>query len=127
MLEVDKNDGKTIRVHRGDTGILAYSIPISTTENYIFQQGDIIEFTVFEKKGYDKEPVLNKKIIIDQSSEEVLIKFTSEDTNLGNKTNKTAIYWYEIALNGTNTTLGFDDEDGAAEFRIIPAYVNGGI
>lgn len=126
MLEVDVNDGKTIRVHRGDAGILAYSIPLSDTENYQFQQGDTIEFTVFEKKGYDKAPVLSKEIAVEESCEEVLIKLDSNDTSLGEKTNKTAVYWYEISLNKKQTTLGYDDEEGAAEFRILPAYVEEG-
>lgn len=122
MVEVDINDGKTIRAHRGDTGILAYSIPVSNTENYKFQKGDTIQFIVFEKKGYDKDPVLKKEIKVEEECEEVLIKLDSKDTALGEKSNKTIVFWYEISLNNTETTLGYEDDNGAAEFRILPAY-----
>lgn len=126
MFEVDKDDGRTIRTHRGDKGILAYSIPLSDTENFKFEKGDIIKFTVFEKNGYDKEPVLTKEVEIQEQTEEVLIELNSEDTNLGEASNKIVTYWYEISLNNNETTLGYDEDEKAAEFKILPAYAEGG-
>lgn len=126
MIEVSEADGRTITVHRGDKGILAYSIPLSDTENFKFEKNDIIKFTVFEKKGYDKNPVLVKEVKVSEDIEEVLIELTSEDTNLGDISNKPVTYWYEISLNNNQTTLGYDKEDGAAELILLPAYVDGG-
>lgn len=126
MIGVSEDDGRTITVHRGDRGILAYSIPLSDTENFKFERNDIIKFTVFEKKGYDKSPVLVKEVKVSENTEEVLIELTSEDTNLGDVSNKPVTYWYEISLNNNQTTLGYDKEDGAAELILLPAYVDGG-
>ena len=126
MIEVSEDDGRTITVHRGDKGILVYSIPLSDTENFKFEKNDIIKFTVFEKKGYDKNPVLVKEVKVSEDSEEVLIELTSEDTSLGDISNKPVTYWYEISLNDNQTTLGYDKEDGAAELILLPAYVDGG-
>lgn len=126
MFEVDKSDGRTIRTHRGDKGILAYSIPLSNKENFKFEKNDVVKFTIFEKKGYDKTPVLIKEIKIDNETEEVIINFTQEDTSIGNASNKVVTYWYEISLNDSQTTIGYDEEEGPAAFKILPAYSEAG-
>lgn len=126
MIEVSKEDGRTITIHRGDKGILTYGIPLSDTENFKFEKNDIIKLTVFEKKGYDKDPVLVKEVKVLEKTEEVLIELTSEDTSLGEISNKPVTYWYEISLNNNQTTLGYDAEEGAANLIILPAYVDGG-
>lgn len=120
MLIVD-DDGRTIRVHRGDEGTIVFNIPLNETEFYKFQVGDIIEFTVFEKNGYDKTPVVEKKIEISKETENVDIVLTKEDTAIGQPSNKVSVFWYEISLNGIQTTIGYDEDEKAAEFRILPA------
>lgn len=120
MLIVD-DDGRTIRVHRGDEGTIVFNIPLNETELYKFQVGDIIEFTVFEKNGYDKTPVAEKKIEISKETENVDIVLTKEDTSIGQPSNKVSVFWYEISLNGIQTTIGYDEDEKAAEFRILPA------
>lgn len=114
-------EGRTIYVHRGDKGTINYTIQISDTELYQFKVGDKVEFTIFEKKGYDKAPVLNKIININKVSTEVEINLTEEDTTIGEIANKPITYWYEISLNGNDTTNGYDYEEGAAEFILLPA------
>lgn len=121
MLEVDKNDKRTIRVHRGDAGTLVFNIPINDTEYYKFQPGDKVQFMVFEEKGYDKEPVLSKEVEITEETEIVEITLNEQDTTLGEPLNKVAVYWYEVSLNEVQTVLGYDEEEQAAEYRILPA------
>lgn len=119
MIKISE-DGRTIFVSRGDAGTIKFSIPLSETENYEFQNGDKIQFRIFEKKGYDKGPLLEKEITVNSNTEEVDIVLTEEDTTFGPKINKATTYWYEIALNETKTTLGFD-ETGPAELILFPA------
>lgn len=118
MIEVD---GRKIIVHRGDLGNICYSINISDTDMYEFQINDKIEFTVFEKNGYDKTPVLHKIVNVSKKGTEILISLTKEDTIIGEPSNKPKIYWYEISLNGVDTTNGYDYEEGAAELILLPA------
>ena len=123
--KVKKSDGtekelERIFTYRGDKGTLEYSIE-EDEELYEFQQGDEIEFTIFENKGYTKEPVLNKIIIPTPGETSVNIEFTSEETTLGEPDNKAVTYWYEIALNGDETVNGYDPDDGPLEFILLPA------
>lgn len=112
--------GKTIRINRGDAGTLALTIPISDEENYTFNIGDKIQFRIFEKKGYNKDIVLEKVIEVEEETEIVDISLTEADTLIGEDINKEVIYWYEIALNEEQTVIGYD-ENGAAELILYPA------
>lgn len=119
MLLVDE-DGRTIKIHRGDEGTLSYSVPVSDTENYQFEVGDKIELVVFEKKGYTKETIFSREVIVTEATEIVDIQILKEDTEKIDKANKPIVCWYDIYLNG-NLTNGYDEEEGAAEFRVLPA------
>lgn len=131
MLYIEKeqvvsSDGETkeierIFVHRGDRGSMTYSIEQDDETDYEFKTGDVLEFTVFERKGYDKIPVINKTITIEQPTTEVEILLTEEDTTIGDAQNKPVTYWYEISLNGNQTINGYDYEEGALEFILLPA------
>lgn len=114
-------EDRTIKIHRGDEGTIVYDIFVSDSERYMFQIGDRINFTVFEKKGYDKNPILKKEILINEEKQEVEIVLNKEDTTIGESDNKPKTYWYEISLNNTQTTNGYDSNDGPAEFIILPA------
>lgn len=124
--EIEKEDGSTkelerIVTYRGDKGKLTYSIKNADDTDYEFQEGDEIEFTVFENKGYDKEPVLSKTITPTPGETTVDIEFTSEETIWGEPQNKAVTYWYEIALNGDETVNGYEKDDGPLEFILLPA------
>ena len=124
--EITKSDGTTkelqrILAYRGDKGTLEYSIKNDDDTDYTFQQGDEIEFTVFENKGYNKLPVLSKKIIPTPGETSVNIELISEDTQWNEPQNKAVTYWYEIALNGDETVNGYESDDGALEFILLPA------
>lgn len=114
-------EDRTIKIHRGDEGTIIYDIFISDTQHYIFQIGDKVKFRVFEKKGYDKRPILEKEILIDEEKQEVEIVLNREDTTIGESDNKPKICWYEISLNDIQTTNGYSSNDGPAEFIILPA------
>lgn len=114
-------EDRTIKIHRGDEGTIIYDIFVSDTQHYTFQIGDKVKFTVFEKKGYDKRPVFQKEVIINEEKQEVEIIINSEDTLIGKSDNKPITYWYEISLNDVQTTNGYSSDDGPAEFIILPA------
>ena len=74
-----------------------------------------------EAEGTGRTNIINhKEITVNSNTEEVDIILTEEDTTFGPKINKATTYWYEIALNETKTTLGFD-ETGPAELILFPA------
>lgn len=113
-------DIQTIYMHRNNHGVILYTVETETGEKRIFKPGDIVEFIVFEKKGYTKVPLLYKEIKVEEECEYVKIFLTSEDTKLGKKANKPVTCWYEIRLNG-NTINGYDYDEGASNFIVLPA------
>ena len=117
MFIVDDN---IIKINRGDAGTLNLVIPLSEDENYEFDVGDKIQFRIFEKKGYDKNIVLEKEIEITEQCENVLISLSEEDTTFGDDINKPVTYWYEIDLNNEQTIIGYSEE-GPAELILYPA------
>lgn len=114
-------EGDNIYIHRGDRATFSYDIDIGENTKYEFQPGDEIEFTVFSKEGYDKEPVLNKVVEVLETCESIDITLTENDTTIGARANKPVTYWYEISLNGDNTVNGYDPENGALKFILLPA------
>ncbi len=129
MIRVEKytstiSDGtekefERIIVHRGDKGALYWNIELFDGSDYNFKVGDIVDFTVFEKKGYDKTPVINKTIEVSESSTKVEIDLTEEDTTIGEPINKATTYWYEISLN-RDVVNGYDYDEGPMEFILLP-------
>ena len=105
---------ETIHITRGDSGTIELSI-----EDYTFKVGDIVEFRVYNKKGLNQVPLINKKIEINQEQEVVNIELDSDDTKIGELVNKETEYWYEIELNNDKTVIGYD-ENGAKLFILYP-------
>lgn len=87
---------------------------------YQFQPGDNIKFNVYERKGYDKNPLLSKTITVEKLSDVVDIPLTEEDTSFGEIQNKAVTFWYDLTLNDDQTIVCFN-EDGAKEFIMYPA------
>lgn len=96
------------------------SLSTLTEQFYQFQVGDKVKFNVYERKGYDKEPLLSKTIDVLQTGYEVSIPLYEEDTTFGEIPNKAITYWYDITLNEDLTIVCFN-EDGAREFIMYPA------
>lgn len=88
---------------------------------YMFQPGDVVRFTVFEKKDCSNV-VLQKDTSVTEEVESVAIKLLSDETRLGGVISKPVDYWYEVELNPDTrpqTIRGYD-EDGAKVFKLFP-------
>lgn len=111
MFKIDSD--KTIHLNRGDEANIKFSI-----EDYQFQIGDKIVFSVTEKK----EPAnvkLQKEILINEISDYIIITLTKDETKIDNLESKVKTYWYEISLNDKKTVIGYD-EDGPKLFLLYP-------
>ena len=117
MLKIINNE---IEMTRGDKGVIPVQLPISKTELYQFQVGDVITFGLYKKDGYDEDALILKDVIITEPTDTALIPLTKEETRIGEITNKPVEYWYEITLNGDETILGYEQETGAKIFIMSP-------
>lgn len=118
MLKIE-SDG-TISLNRGDKGTITVT---ANDGEYEFQSGDVITLRIFEKKGYNKEPLLEKSIEVSKIVDEVDLILTEEDTLFCQEINKGITYWYSISLN-EDVIVGYD-EDGPKQFIIYPAKARG--
>lgn len=116
---MQKIDGTTIKLNRGDVLNLTLSVKINGTENYTFQVGDEIVFSVYNKGKMDQEAVVLKRIVIAEECQSVSINLTSEETKLGEMKNKPVEYWYEVELNNQYTIIGYDDA-GEKQLMLYP-------
>lgn len=111
------NENKTIEINRGDAGTIQL-----TNKSGVFNIGDVIKFSIVEKKNYNNV-VFQKEYTQSIESDKFDITLSSEDTRIGEITSKPVAYWYEIEYNGNQTLIGYDD-DGAKEFIIYPEAPN---
>lgn len=109
---------KEIHINRGDRLLIDFSIE-NGKDKYIFKDGDKIKFSIYEKKGMDKPPILQKIFIPVVGSTSVEIDISGEDMKIGEMLNKQVEYWYEIELNNDETIIGYDDE-GAKKLILYP-------
>lgn len=116
---MQKIDGTTIKVNRGDTLNFTFSIIKDNGSNYTFQIGDKITFAIYNKEGLNSKAVFLKTIEVLSECQTIEIDLTSEDTKLGILINKPVDYWYEIDLNDEHIIIGYDDT-GAKIFRLYP-------
>lgn len=116
---MQKIDGTTIKVNRGDVLNLTLTLENGDGTQYTFQNGDTIVFSIYEKNCIDKKSVFLKEINITEDSQSVDIALTNQDTKIGNLINRPIEYWYEIELNNQFTVIGYDD-DGAKIFKLYP-------
>ena len=114
-------DDKTICLTRGDTANIAFTASLEDGAPYVFTPGEIIRFSVFEKKNCSNV-VLSKDTEVTQQSESVMVRLTKQETKIGEIISKPTDYWYEVELNpNTNpqTIVGYDDW-GPKVFRLYP-------
>ena len=119
-----KIEDTTIKITRGDYGIIGVTAEDEDGKDYTFQADDQVRFAIYEKKNYDNL-ILEKVITVEEPTLEVEVEFTPEDTKIGDTINKPTDYWYEISLNpdgDTQTIVGYDDA-GAKIFKIYPEGV----
>jgi protein involved in polysaccharide export with SLBB domain len=117
------NEDLSIDITRGDA--VVFSVGAKTgEENYKFQPGDVVRFTVFGKKDCSNV-VLQKDIAVAEETEAVEIVLTGEDTKIGETISKPVDYWYEVELNPDTypqTIIGYD-KNGAKVFKLYPEGV----
>lgn len=116
---MQKIEGTTIMLNRGDVLNLTLTLTNSDGSNYTFQNNDKIVFSVYNKGKMTSDAVLLKEITVVGESESVTINLTSEETKIGNLINQPVEYWYEIELNDQYTVIGYD-EDGAKILMLYP-------
>lgn len=113
-----KIEDEIIHCTRGDKGNINFSCPNKDGTNYIFQQGQIIIFKVYDSKDVEKV-VLQKDVKVENDCSSVIIPLTSEDTTIGDYINKKKTYSYEISINDDMTVIGYDEE-GSKLFVLYP-------
>lgn len=116
---MQKLDGTTIKLNRGDVLKIALSIKLEDESNYTFQIGDRIIFSVYNKGKMSEEPVLTKEITIAEETQNAIINISNTETKIGELINKPVEYWYEVELNDQYTVIGYD-EDGAKQLILYP-------
>lgn len=111
MFKITNNQ---IEITRGDKCTIEFSI-----KDFEFGLGDVVYFRVYDRNKLNEEPVIDKEIAVQESTEKVDIVLTSQDTKIGTMKNKPVEYWYEISLNDNQTVIGYD-EDGPKLFILYP-------
>jgi hypothetical protein len=117
-----KIEGTTIKITRGDIGILTVDIDNNDGTKYTFKAGDIVRFKVFKNKDCSCVE-LQKDIEIESEVAQIDINLTAEDTKIGELISKPVTYWYEVELNpetNPQTVIGYDDVGGAKLFILYP-------
>lgn len=106
---MQKIEGTTIKLNRGDSLSLNLSITLEDNSNYTFKVGDTIVFSIYKKGKMNEDAVLLKEINVLEQSESLSISLTNEETKIGELINKPLEYWYEVELNNQYTVIGYDD------------------
>lgn len=118
-----ENDERNIEVIRGTFLPLTITALNKDGTDYIFQNGDVVRFKVFERKNVEKV-WLSKDFIVEEENTQMEIDLTSEDMKIGDLINRPTEYWYEIELNPdtpyTNAIIGYDKEKGPAILWLLP-------
>lgn len=116
---MQKIEGTTIKLNRGDILSFVLTIENESGTPYTFQDGDKVTFSVYNKKKMNDKAVLLKEVNATPNTTSLTISCTSEETKIGELTNKPVEYWYEIELNNEYTVLGYD-ENGAKLLMLYP-------
>lgn len=111
------NADKSIEITRGDRATIKL-----TNKKSVFNVGDIIKFSIVEKKNYNNL-IFQKQYEVEESGDTFNITLTSEDTTIGDIISDKKEYWYEIEYNGNQTPIGFDDNK-AKKFILYPEAPN---
>lgn len=120
MFKIDTD--KTIHLTRGDIAMLEISVEDKATgQPYVFKDGDIVRFKVYEKKDFGNA-LLIKDTAVSGETTVVDLYLESKDTKIGELVNKPKEHWYEIEVNpdtAPQTIVGYD-EDGPKVFMLYP-------
>ena len=116
---MQKVTNTTIEVNRGDELNLNLSLKLDSGEDYTFEEGDKVVFSLYEKGKMSDNAILIKEVDATPDTTNLEISLTSNETKIGEMINKPVEYWYEIELNDRYTVIGYDDK-GAKRFILYP-------
>ena len=116
---MQKVTNTTIEVNRGDELNLNLSLKLDSGEDYVFEQGDKVVFSLYEKGKMSDNAILIKEVDATPEATSLETSLTSNETKIGEMINKPVEYWYEIELNDRYTVIGYDDK-GAKKFILYP-------
>lgn len=116
---MQKIDGTTIKLNRGDILDLTLTLKLSDNTTYTFKSGDYIKFSVYEKKKMSDNALFMKKIYATAGQTSIELSLTNEETKIGELINKPTEYWYEFELNDEYTVIGYD-ENGPKILLLYP-------
>lgn len=119
MIKKQKIEGNIIKLNRGDTLNINLTIKKEDGTDYLFEEGDNITFSLYNKGKLNENAVLLKEVQATPGTTSINIYCTNEETKIGELVNKPIDYWYEIELNNEYTILGYDDE-GAKLLKLFP-------
>ena len=107
---------------RGDILPLAISTTNDDGTDYIFKEGDVVRFTIY-KQGDCGCVELQKDVVVEEETTEVLIDLTKEDTRIGELISEPVTYNYEVELNPDTrpqTIIGYTVKNGPKLFTLTP-------
>lgn len=116
---MQKVSNSIIEVNRGDELNLKLSLKLDSGTTYTFEEGDKVVFSLYNKGKMSEKAVLLKEVEATPNTTNIEISFSSEETKIGEMTNKPVEYWYEIELNDRYTVIGYDEE-GAKKLILYP-------
>jgi len=119
MFAINKED-LTMECTRGDAVVFSVGAKRNGAD-YLFQPGDVVRFSVFERKDCSKV-VLQKDVTVTEETGLVEIRLTGEEMRIGPVISKPVEYWYEVEVNPATypqTIIGYD-ENGAKVFKLYP-------
>ena len=122
MFKIDK-DGTTLLVTRGDKGSIKVKKKISDGVYEPFYKDDVVSFSLKNNFG-DNEPVLRKKVTVQEKTDTVTFEFSKDDTTIGDLISSPVRYQYDIAVNDDLTIFGYDDQTGPKYFKLFPEGSN---
>lgn len=122
MFKLDK-DRTTLLVTRGDKGRITIKKKISEGVFEPFYKGDVVTFSLKSNFG-DSEPILRKKVTVQENTDAVTFVFSKDDTTIGDLISSPVKYQYDIVINDDLTILGYDDETGPKYLKLFPEGSN---
>ena len=87
-----------IHINRGNRLLFDYTID-NNGSDYVFEEDDIVTFSVYRKLEMDDEPVVNKNFTPEVGTTMVSIDIPNEEMRIGEPINQPEEYWYQIRLN----------------------------
>lgn len=118
------HDDNSIYLTRGDIASIQITALNSSGKEYLFKNGDIVRFSIFEKGRYDNL-VLRRDVEVTTETKFVSINLSGNDTKIGELINKPKQYWYEVELNpdtAPQTIIGYDN-NGPKILTLFPEGV----